>query len=65
MIQVNGPAGDGKMYENVNRLFGDEDDDDIFVNGALLDPDSVDSAIDALARDEAAYVDEALDRSRA
>jgi hypothetical protein len=41
------------MSENVNPSFGDEDDDDIFVNGVLIDPESVDSAIDALARDEA------------
>ncbi len=52
------------MFENVNRPFSDQDDDDIFVNGVLLDPDSVDSAIDALARDEAGQADEALDQFR-
>jgi hypothetical protein len=49
------------MFEKVCRPFSDEDDDEIFVNGANLDPDSVDSAIDALARDEAPQADEALD----
>jgi hypothetical protein len=48
------------MFVNVNRQFSDEDDDEIFVIGALFDPDSVDSAIDALARDEAAQADEAF-----
>jgi hypothetical protein len=62
---VNNPSeqleGDEEMFENVNRPFRDEEDDEIFVNGALLDADSVDSAIDALARDEVLQADEALD----
>jgi hypothetical protein len=48
------------MFVNVNKQFSDEEDDDIFVNGALIDPDSVDSAIEALARDEAVQADEAF-----
>ncbi len=52
------------MSENVMPpASGDEDEDLIFVNGALLDLESVDSALDALARDEAGQADEAPDES--
>jgi len=52
------------MPENVMPpVPGDEDQNLIFVNGELLDLDSVDSAIDALARDEAVQSDKARDRS--
>jgi hypothetical protein len=48
------------MSDNFHQpAFDDEDDDFIFVNGALLDLESVDSAIDALARDEAVQAEEA------
>jgi hypothetical protein len=52
------------MSENVRHQFSEEDEDDIFVNGVPLDPESVDSAIDALARDEAEQAEEALARAR-
>ena len=43
---------------------GDEDEDLIFVNGARLDLESIDSALDALARDEAVPAEKDQDRSR-
>ena len=50
------------MSENVMPpTSGDEDEDLIFVNGVRLDLESVDSAIDALACDEAAQADETQD----
>jgi hypothetical protein len=52
------------MPDNIRHQFDEEDEDDIFVNGDLLDPDSVDSAIEALARDEAEQAEEALARAR-
>ncbi len=52
------------MSENVvPPASGDEDEDLIFVNGALLDLESVESALDALARDEAGQSDKAPDES--
>ena len=52
------------MSEHVREhVFDDDDEDLIFVNGIPLDPETVESAIDALARDEAAQADEALARS--
>jgi hypothetical protein len=54
------------MSENVMpHVSGDEDEDFVFVIGAPLDLESVESAIDALAHDEAVQADEAQDRSRA
>jgi hypothetical protein len=54
------------MPENVMPpTSGDEDEDLItFVNGALLDFESIDSALDALARDEAGQADQVPDESR-
>ena len=54
------------MSENITQHSGlDEDEDSIFVNGALLDLESIDSAIDALAHDEAVQAEAASDRSEA
>ncbi len=48
------------MSENATGDRFDADDDGfIFVNGAVLDLETIDSAIDALARDEATQADEA------
>ena len=50
------------MADNITpSASGDDDEDGIFVNGAPLDIESVESAIDALARDEAAQADKAED----
>ena len=41
------------------QQFDDDDDSSIFVEGALLELDELDSAIDALARDEMLQAEEA------
>jgi hypothetical protein len=51
------------MSEKVTQYpYGDDEEDSIFVNGALLDLESVESAIDALAREEAVQGGPAPDR---
>jgi len=51
------------MLENhTHQQFDDDDDGSIFVEGRLLEPDELDAAIEALARDEMLQAEEARSR---